>query len=162
MACPGLVQEGVVESGYITLHRDRLWNSNMGSNVHGGISRSGSPGSYTYSVRTADSGFNNGQSMGNMPVNFVSFWDAARFTNWLTTGDTETRVYVLTEQGIADNTITRDATAWANGGVAIARRKSARSFTPPTQSNRSTARFEKSAATAIFFPLLIRPLSSST
>lgn len=97
-----------------------LWNSSMGSNVHGGISRSGNDGSYTYSVRTATSGFNNGQSMGNMPVNYVSFWDAARFTNWLTTGNTETGVYVLDPTGISENTITRDATAWANGGVAIA------------------------------------------
>jgi formylglycine-generating enzyme len=53
-------------------------------------------------------------------VNYVSFWDAARFTNWLTTGNTETGVYVLTANGITNNTITRDATAWANGGVAIA------------------------------------------
>lgn len=98
-----------------------LWNSDMGSNVHGGISRSGSDGSYTYSVRTASSGFNSGQSMGNMPVNYVSFWDAARFTNWLTTGNTETGVYNLGNvTNPVNSTITRDATAWANGGVAIA------------------------------------------
>jgi formylglycine-generating enzyme len=97
-----------------------LWNSNMGSSVHGGIDRSGSDGSYTYNVRTATSGWNSGQSMGNMPVNFVSFWDAARFTNWLTTGDTETGVYVLTASGITNNTITRNEAAWASGGVAIA------------------------------------------
>ena len=24
--------------------------------------------------------------MGNKPVNYVSFWDAARFANWLTNG----------------------------------------------------------------------------
>jgi len=97
-----------------------LWNSDMGSSVHGGITRSGDDGSYTYSVRTADSGFNDGQSMANMPVNFVSFWSAARFTNWLTSGNTESGVYLLTTDGISNNTITRDATAWANGGVAIA------------------------------------------
>lgn len=56
-----------------------------------------------------------------MPVNFVSFWSAARFTNWLTTGDTETGVYMLGNvTNPINNTITRDATAWANGGVAIA------------------------------------------
>ncbi len=87
-----------------------LWNSNMGSNKRGGISRSGSNGSYTYSPRP---------DMANKPVNFVSFWDAARFTNWLTSGDTETGVYVLTLTGISNNTITRDATAWNVGGVAI-------------------------------------------
>jgi sulfatase modifying factor 1 len=88
-----------------------LYNTNMDSNSHGGITRAGSSGSYTYSTK---SGFE------NKPVNFVSFWDAARFTNWLTSGDTENGVYVLTSSGITNNTITRDATAWANGGVAIA------------------------------------------
>ena len=88
-----------------------LYNTNMNSSTHGGINRSGTSGSYTYSVK---SGF------GNKPVNYVSFWDAARFTNWLTSGDTETGVYVLTPTGISNNTITRDATAWANGGVAVA------------------------------------------
>ncbi|MCC5808129.1 MAG: SUMF1/EgtB/PvdO family nonheme iron enzyme [Opitutales bacterium] len=100
-----------------------LWHSNMQTTIHGGISRSGSgtPGDpFSYSIRTAPSGFNVGQSMENMPVNSVSFWDAARFVNWLTTGDTETGVYALDAAGIASNTITRDATAWANGGVAIA------------------------------------------
>jgi len=98
-----------------------LWNANMGSSVHGGISRSGSDGSYTYSVRTATEGFNSGKSMGNMPVNFVSFWDAARFTNWLTTGNTETGVYNLGGVTAPDNsTILRDNVAWLAGGVAIA------------------------------------------
>jgi formylglycine-generating enzyme required for sulfatase activity len=80
------------------------------------ISQSGSNGSYTYSV---NAGFE------NKPVHSVSFWDAARFSNWLTngqgSGDTESGVYNL--GGVANptnDTITRDMTAWANGGVAIA------------------------------------------
>jgi formylglycine-generating enzyme len=88
-----------------------LYNSNMNSRTQGGITQTGSSGSYTYSVK---SGF------GNKPVNYVSFWDAARFTNWLTSGNTETGVYVLTPTGISNNTITRDNTAWNAGGVAIA------------------------------------------
>ncbi len=92
-----------------------LYNSNMGSNTHGGINQSGSDGSFSYNVK---SGF------GNKPVNFVSFWDAARFSNWLTngqgSGSTETGVYVLDATGISNNTITRNATAWNNGGVAVA------------------------------------------
>jgi hypothetical protein len=56
---------------------------------------------------------------GDKPVNFVSFWDAARFTNYLTTGDTESGVYVLTPTGISNNTITRNETAWNAGGVAV-------------------------------------------
>ena len=88
-----------------------LYNTAMSSSTHGGITRAGSPGSYTYSVKT---GFS------DKPVNYVSFWDAARFSNWLTTGNTETGVYVLDATGISNNTIMRDATAWANGGVAVA------------------------------------------
>jgi formylglycine-generating enzyme required for sulfatase activity len=89
-----------------------LYNSNMGSSIHGGINREGSSGHYTYSVK---SGF------GDKPVNFVSFWDAARFSNWLTTGDTEDGVYDLGGTTLPTNTtIIRDATAWAHGGVAVA------------------------------------------
>lgn len=87
-----------------------LYNTGM-SDSFGGINRSGSSGSYTYSAISGRE---------NNPVNFVSFWDAARFTNWLTSGNTETGVYVLTPTGIENNTITRDAMAWNNGGVAIA------------------------------------------
>lgn len=79
-----------------------------------GITRSGTSGSYTYAPVAGRE---------NRPVNNVSFWDAARFANWLTTGDTETGVYNL--GGVTNPvnaTITRDATAWANGGVAIASR----------------------------------------
>tara|TARA_B110000003_G_scaffold180836_1_gene179987 strand:- start:33 stop:944 length:912 start_codon:yes stop_codon:yes gene_type:complete len=83
-----------------------LYNSSMG------INRAGSSGSYTYSEK---SGF------GDKPVFYVGFWDAARFSNWLTTGGTETGVYNLNETTTPhNNTITRDATAWANGGVAVA------------------------------------------
>ena len=93
-----------------------LYNSNMNSSSYGGIQQSGTSGSFTYSVKT---------DMGNKSVNFVSFWDAARFTNWLTngqgSGDTETGVYNLNGTTAPTNdTITRNATAWNDGGVAIA------------------------------------------
>jgi formylglycine-generating enzyme len=89
-----------------------LYSASMNSDAHGGITRTGSSGSFTYSVK---SGFS------DKPVNFVSFWDAARFSNWLTTGGTETGVYNLNgTTAPTNNTITRDATAWANGGVAVA------------------------------------------
>ena len=68
-----------------------LYNTNMGSYVGGGISRSGSSGSYIYSVRT---------NMGDKPVNYVSWFDAARVANWLmngalTSSSTETGAYTL-------------------------------------------------------------------
>jgi formylglycine-generating enzyme required for sulfatase activity len=41
------------------------------------IKRAGDPGSYTYSVRP---------DWADRPVNYVSFWDAARFANWFHNG----------------------------------------------------------------------------
>ena len=52
-----------------------LYNTNMWSDAKGcKIERSGSPGSYTYSVAG---------DWANRPVNYVSWGDAARFANWL-------------------------------------------------------------------------------
>ena len=48
-----------------------LYNASMDSSTHGGITRSGSPGSFSYSVKAG---------MGSKPVNFVSFWDSLRFS----------------------------------------------------------------------------------
>lgn len=54
-----------------------LYNPDMGTEDRGGITRSGSFGSYSYSARS---------NMGNKPVNFVSLLDAMRFCNWLHNG----------------------------------------------------------------------------
>jgi formylglycine-generating enzyme required for sulfatase activity len=56
------------------------------------IQQSGTFGNYTYSLKSADSG--------DKPVNFVSWWSAARFANWLSNGadvaaSTETGSYTL-------------------------------------------------------------------
>ncbi len=66
-----------------------LYNTNM-AEVYGGITRSGSSGSYTYTAIA---------SYVNKPVNNVSFFDALRFANWMNNGqgssDTETGAYTL-------------------------------------------------------------------
>jgi formylglycine-generating enzyme required for sulfatase activity len=94
-----------------------LYNTSMGSGdpTYGcGISQTGSPGSYIYAPTKNP----------NFPVNYVSFWDACRFTNWLQNGQptgaegvgtTETGAYDLTvPNGITNNTITRSTGAtWA-------------------------------------------------
>ncbi len=68
----------------------RLYNANMGSNARGGITRSGASGSYAYAVKS---------NMGDKPVNYVSWFDAARVANWLQngqgSGSTETGAYTL-------------------------------------------------------------------
>jgi len=68
-----------------------LYNASMGSDARGGITRSGSSGSFTYAVKA---------NMGDKPVNFVSWFDAARVSNWLVNGgtsssSTETGAYTL-------------------------------------------------------------------
>ena len=67
-----------------------LYNNLMGSASLGGITRSGSPGTYSYSVRP---------NMANKPVAYVSFFDAMRFVNWLhngqVNGGTESGVYEI-------------------------------------------------------------------
>jgi formylglycine-generating enzyme len=91
-----------------------LYNTNMGfvpNPTHGGITRTGSSGSYDYNAIAGRE---------SMPVNYVSFYDSLRFANWLHNGQptgeqnnttTEDGAYTITAQGIADNSITRNAGA---------------------------------------------------
>ena len=67
-----------------------LYNLKMADNANvAGIERSGSAGSYRYSVIGS----------AQRPITYVSWWDAARFCNWLHngqgTGSTETGAYPL-------------------------------------------------------------------
>ena len=67
-----------------------LYNPDMSDGwfVMGGITRTGSPGSYQYWVRP---------NRGDRPVNYVSWYDALRFANWMDNGqgggDTEDGAY---------------------------------------------------------------------
>jgi formylglycine-generating enzyme len=67
-----------------------LYNTSMGSDALGGITRGGVSGNYTYAAKP---------DMGDKPVNYVSWYDSIRFANWLNngqgTGDTETGAYTL-------------------------------------------------------------------
>lgn len=69
-----------------------LYNTDMDSSQYGcQITRHGTSGSYTYDFSGRPSGAESDWSP--RPVNYVSFYDMARFANWLTSGDTETGVY---------------------------------------------------------------------
>ena len=69
-----------------------VYNTNMGSNARGGISfTSGAASGSKYAVRS---------NMGDKPVNYVSWFDAARVSNWYQNGatsssSTETGAYTL-------------------------------------------------------------------
>ncbi|MEZ4282191.1 MAG: SUMF1/EgtB/PvdO family nonheme iron enzyme [Myxococcota bacterium] len=85
-----------------------LWFSSMQSNALGGIERTGTAGNWQYAVKPG---------MADKPVNYVSFWDALRFANWLHNGQpagdqdattTEDGAYTITPQGIAANDVPRN------------------------------------------------------
>lgn len=69
-----------------------LYNPDAAGSSRGGIVRSGSDGSYVYTVK---------DGYANLPINYVSFADAARFVNWLTNGQgtasTETGSYDMSQ-----------------------------------------------------------------
>jgi hypothetical protein len=88
-----------IYSSYTIGQKVNLWISEMGnaSNAQerGGITRSGSFGSYSYSVIA---------NMGDKPVNYIDWFGAARYINWLHNGKptgspgsstTESGVYTL-------------------------------------------------------------------
>jgi sulfatase modifying factor 1 len=68
-----------------------VYNANMGSNARGGITNTGTTNGSRYAVKS---------NMGDKPVNYVSWFDAARVSNWLMNGATgtssmETGAYTL-------------------------------------------------------------------
>jgi len=76
-----------------------LYNSSMDSSSYGcQITRTGSSGSYTYDFSGRPSGAES--DWVNRPVNYVSWYDAARYCNWLTTSNTESGVYNTTTWAI--------------------------------------------------------------
>jgi len=77
-----------------------LYNTDMTSNSWGcQIKRNGASGNYTYSI-AAD--------YANRPVNYVSFGDACRFTNWLHNGQ---------PTGAQDISTTEDGAYYLNGAT---------------------------------------------
>lgn len=92
-----------------------LYAGAMTTSYISGISRSGVSGSFTYSVASGS---------GNKPITFVSWFDAARFTNWLHNGQ-------LT--GAQNNLTTEDGAYTLNGaisGVSVSRNVGATVWIP--------------------------------
>ena len=86
-----------------------LYKEEMGgtADLRGGITRTGSDGSYTYATKT---------NMADKPVNWVDWNNAAAFSNWLTTGDKSSGYYTMTSSGVAtSNAHSHDAYAAING-----------------------------------------------
>jgi formylglycine-generating enzyme required for sulfatase activity len=114
-----------------------LYNTSMGSNGFGGITRSGSSGSYTYAAKP---GF------ADKPVNFVTFYDALRFTNWLNngqgSGDTETGAYTLL-----------GGTATPSNGTTVTRNLGANIFLPGENQWYKAAYYDALSASFFDYPV---------
>ncbi len=87
-----------------------LYDTGMGSGS-GSIGRSGSNGTYSYTVAPGRE---------DLPVNSISFWNAVRFANWLHNGQptgeqhvgtTEAGAYTLTQFDIDNNLVIRNSGA---------------------------------------------------
>lgn len=76
-----------------------LYSESMTTSFINGISRSGIPGNYVYTVAPGS---------GNKPITYVSWFDAARFTNWLQNGQ---------PTGLQSATTTEDGAYKLNGAV---------------------------------------------
>lgn len=99
-----------------------LYDTNMGSDTAiTGISRFGTSGGYTYGlVGPQGTTVVGAESVGHRPITYVSWFDAARFANWMSngqgSGDTETGAYTLVGGQVS--------------GVAPARNPGARFYIP--------------------------------
>ena len=111
-----------------------LYNTGMGG-AFGGITRSGSSGSYTYSTIAGRE---------NVAVNFVSWYDSIRFANWLHNGqgagDTETGAYTLL-----------GGTPTPSNGLSITRNAGALWFLPSEDEWYKAAYHKNDGATGNYF-----------
>ncbi|MCY2924477.1 MAG: SUMF1/EgtB/PvdO family nonheme iron enzyme [Planctomycetota bacterium] len=115
-----------------------LYNTRMASDGWGSecnIQRSGSPGSYKYSVAPESA---------NRPVNYVWWGDAARFANWLNNGQLK---------GEQDLNTTEDGAYFLNGatseaGQVLVTRKANAKWALPTEDEWYKAAYYKGGANA--------------
>ncbi len=93
-----------------------LYNPSMASDSRiAGITQTGSPGTFSYSVV---------EGSGNKPITFVSWYDAARFTNWMHNGQ---------PTGAQNTASTEDGAYTLNGaisGVSISKNTGATVWIP--------------------------------
>lgn len=123
-----------------------LYHPNMGTHMQGGISRSGSPGSYVYSVRP---------NMGDKPVVFIGFDDSLRFANWLHNGQ---------PTGVQDSSTTEGGAYTMIDGVNEVRSPGATHFVPTYNEWYKAAYYKGGVSGAYWFratrsnsPLVTRP-----
>ncbi|MCP4241945.1 MAG: formylglycine-generating enzyme family protein [bacterium] len=108
-----------------------LYNTSMGSG-YGGITRSGSSGSYTYGTIAGRE---------NMPVNYVSYYDSLRFANWLQNGQ-------LT--GAQDSSTTEDGAYTFSGASTVSERNAGATISLTSEDEWYKAAYFN-ASTSVFY-----------
>jgi formylglycine-generating enzyme len=106
-----------------------LYDPRMATVVVGGIVRSGSNGSYSYSAKP---------HMGNKPVVYVSAYDSARFANWLQNGQ---------PVGLQDASTTEDGAYTLTGLNSMSGRNAGALYFLPTEHEWDKAAFYEPGAT---------------
>ena len=85
-----------------------LYDERMDSDSRGcQITQHGDSGNYTYdfSGGTVEVPGSTVSDWANRPVNYVSWYDAIRFANWMTAGTTESGSYTITNGGVDSGTV---------------------------------------------------------
>jgi len=108
-----------------------LFNTTMELGFRGGITRTGSSGSYTYSLKA---------NMSNKPVNFVSWFDAARFANWFQNGQ---------PVGAQDASTTEDGAYTFTGSETVSTRNPGAKFFIPNEHEWEKAAFYEPGAVTV-------------
>jgi formylglycine-generating enzyme required for sulfatase activity len=127
-----------------------LYDVRMGSSFLGGIVRTGSPGSFSYSVKLPAVRQGPGGSdyeYDRKPVSFVSWFDTLRFANWLHNGQLGPG---STEDGAY--TIVRETT-WPYNTQASARNPSARWWLPSEDEWYKAAYFDPRTGNYYDYPM---------
>ncbi|MDT8389137.1 MAG: SUMF1/EgtB/PvdO family nonheme iron enzyme [Lentisphaeria bacterium] len=95
---------------------NKLYNVKMDTIVYGcQISWNAVATTYDFSGGATEDPGSTAADWQNRPVNYVSWYDAARYTNWLTTGGTETGAYTLTGLTTVSEVMNHQAAALAYG-----------------------------------------------
>jgi len=107
-----------------------LYNIGMVSEYGCGIVQSGGPGSYSYSIAP---------ELANHPVNYTSWGDTLRYSNWLTNGQ---------PTGVQDISTTEDGSYYLNGATTqealmLVERKIDASYVLPTEDEWYKAAYHK-------------------
>src|SRR6202008_2415377 len=111
-----------------------LYYTNMGSVAsYGGITQSGSSGSYSYNAIAGRE---------DMPVNWVSYYDALRFVNWLQNGQPNT--------GSQTAATTEDGAYTFSGSTTVGARKAGTSIVLPSENEWYKAAYYNAQTTTYF------------